>query len=341
MNKNMFSLLLISSCVLAAEHLQAADRDQVRISSDIRRSEMSDQNVRIEDEARDRASIQNRPQNERLPVRDSSRPASIVPQRMSNNQRQEVRPELRQRVDDRTRIDTCLPRERVKQSRVKWNKRGEIIRNKFADYRRRDHIFDDYFWRRFRYSHHHSLFDNRFSWSIQASWPSVLVWLPWKWDEPIYYYHGSNGVVYYSRSPEYTYLIPVETDPRFVSEAIRIASTPRLLNRDQSHWMPLGMFALSQDSDSSDMPREYISLAISKDGLISGAYFNVVDNETLEIQGAIDEKSQRVAWKFVGKDWPIMESGLFNLTKEESTVLIHFSPTLTESRLIIRLDQKL
>jgi len=38
----------------------------------------------------------------------------------------------------------------------------------------------------------------------------------------------------------------------------------------------------------------------------------------------VDQKNQRVAWSIKGKKWPIMETGLANLTKDTSGALIHF-----------------
>lgn len=229
-----------------------------------------------------------------------------------------------------------LSRERVKERENYWKERGKNVRVRFSDYRRRDHIFDDDFWHRFRGRYKHWYFDNRFSWSVEASWPNLVVWLPWKWNRPIYYYYGPNGVIYYSETPDFTYLVPVDSNLKFIAEAVRLANTPQPLSTDQSNWMPLGMYALSTDADSNEMPNEYLSLAVSKGGAISGAYINVRNNEMLEIRGAVDPKSQRVAWKFVDKDWPIMESGMFNLTKEESTLLVHTSSHRTEPRVIVR-----
>ncbi len=261
--------------------------------------------------------------------RADSRDSQSIPTRDMRQRPGERDKEQRKQVER-------LSRERVKERENYWKERGKNVRVRFSDYRRRDHIFDDDFWHRFRGRYKHWYFDNRFSWSVEASWPNLVVWLPWKWSRPIYYYYGPNGVIYYSETPDFTYLVPVDSNLRFIAEAVRLANTPQPLSTDQSNWMPLGMYALSTDSDSNEMPNEYLSLAVSKGGAVSGAYINVRNNEMLEIRGAVDPKSQRVAWKFVDKDWPIMESGMYNLTKEESTLLVHTSSHRTEPRVIVR-----
>lgn len=290
------------------------------------------ESLRVPVESRREAPNRSRPLRE---ISHRTSPASTV---LRNSSEESVRANVRQKINGRPRIESRLPSD-VILSKARCSQRGNMVRTRFVDNIRRHHIFDDYFWKRFRSTHRHWDFDDHFSWSVEVSWPALQVWLPWRWNTPIYYHYGTDGIIYSSYSPESIHLIPVPSNQLFIAEAVRIANTPRPLYKNQNNWMPLGMFALSQDSEGGELAQEYLSLAISKDGLVSGAYVNVGDNETLEIEGAIDENSQRVVWKFVGQEWPVMESGLYNLTQEESSVLVHFSNMRTESRLFIRLNQ--
>jgi len=232
-----------------------------------------------------------------------------------------------------------ISKERFKEKENRWKSKSKEWRKNYYNYRNRDHIFDDYFWDNFRRRHHHWYFDNNFQSYAEPTWPRIVVWLPWQWRQPIYYYYETDGDVYYSTTEDFSYLIPVDSKELFIAQAARIANARYPTSSQQSDWMPLGMFTFASDNDSSHAPGRYISLAISKGGAVSGAYFDVGNNTTLEIQGGIDPESQRIAWKFVGNDWPIMESGLYNLTKEESTLLIHTSSRTTETELLIRLDR--
>lgn len=232
-----------------------------------------------------------------------------------------------------------ISKERLKEKEIRWQSKSKEWRKNFSNYKKRDHIFDDHFWNLFRRRNNNWYFDNNFQWLSGATWPRIVVWLPWAWSRPIYYFYEADGDVYYSTTEDFSYLIPVDSKEIFIEQAARIANARYPISKQQSDWMPLGMFAFALDNDSSDMPKRYISLAISKEGAVSGAYFDAANNTMLEIQGGIDPESQRIAWKFVGNDWPIMESGLYNLTKDESTLLIHTSGHTTETELLIRLDK--
>ncbi len=232
-----------------------------------------------------------------------------------------------------------ISKERLKERESRWQSKSQEWRKHFSNYRSRDHIFDDHFWNHFRRRSNNWYFDNNFQWYSGATWPRIVVWLPWAWSRPIYYYYETDGDVYYSTTEDFSYLIPVDSKELFIEQAIRIANARYPISKQQSDWMPLGMFAFALENDSSDTPKRYISLAISKEGAVSGAYFDTANNTMLEIHGGIDPESQRIAWKLGGNDWPIMETGLFNLTKDESTLLIHTSGHTTETQVLIRLDK--
>jgi hypothetical protein len=363
MSKKHLFLLMTSSLLLTLDTVSAAkgDKEEKERGRDDRRQEREsrregrrdDRQFRREDRREDRSDRLEQLQERRIDRREIKKPFD----QSKDLQKDDWRSRVRDRRDDdgkrdfhrredlrrdgsRDRDDwrkERFSRERLREKENKWRERSKDWRHRFPDYRRRDHIFDDHFWNRFNRRYNHWYFDNRFSWSVDTTWPNVVVWLPWRWSRPIYYYYESDGDVYYSETEDFSYLVPIDSKEQFIAEAVRLANTPRPLSRDQSNWKSLGMFALSYDNESSDMPKEFISLAISREGAVSGAYFNQVDNEMLEIQGAVDKDSQRVAWKFVGKDWPIMESGIYNLTKEDSTLLVHTGRNSTETRVIVRL----
>jgi hypothetical protein len=55
----------------------------------------------------------------------------------------------------------------------------------------------------------------------------------------------------------------------------------------------------------------------------------------------VDKKTQRAAWTFSdGKNTDIiMETGLFNLTQDQTEALVHFGKERTQQWLMVRLDQ--
>ena len=105
--------------------------------------------------------------------------------------------------------------------------------------------------------------------------------------------------------------------------------------------MPLGVFAIAQDGKSGDAePEIYLQLAVSKEGVIGGQVHNTTTQETQPIEGMVDQKSQRAAWVISGKTSPIMESGIANLTKDNSSALLHFSDGTTQQWDMIRLPEE-
>ena len=61
--------------------------------------------------------------------------------------------------------------------------------------------------------------------------------------------------------------------------------------------------------------------------------------ERVPIQGAVDKKTQRVAWT-VGKNKnTVCETGLYNLTQDEAPALIHIGKDKTQQWLLVRLKQ--
>jgi hypothetical protein len=102
--------------------------------------------------------------------------------------------------------------------------------------------------------------------------------------------------------------------------------------------MPLGVFSMSPaDHPSSNL---VIQLSVNKQGVIRGNYTDTTTGQTQPVQGAVDLKTQRVAFT-VGTDHAstVVETGLYNLTKDEAPALMHFGTDRTEQWLLVRMQQ--
>jgi hypothetical protein len=125
---------------------------------------------------------------------------------------------------------------------------------------------------------------------------------------------------------------------QYYTEASQLAVVPEEHAGDQE-WMPLGVFALTAEGvNASSM---YIQLAVSKNGVIGGTFYNESTGVTHPVEGMVDEKTQRAAWKAVdGTNVDlVMECGLYNLTQDQAPVLVHFGPEQTQTALLVRLDE--
>lgn len=103
--------------------------------------------------------------------------------------------------------------------------------------------------------------------------------------------------------------------------------------------MPLGVFALTNKDGDVEDSTLFLQLAISKEGIIAGTFQNTATDKSFEVEGTIDADSQRAAWGPVDQDWPIMETGIYNLTENECDALIHFANGQTQQWTMSRLDE--
>ena len=86
-------------------------------------------------------------------------------------------------------------------------------------------------------------------------------------------------------------------------------------------------------------PSRVLQLAVSKDGIVSGTLYNTVTDEAQSVQGQVDKETQRVAVRIGESEDIVAETGLYNLTQEESPVLVHFGSEGVENWLLVRLEQ--
>jgi hypothetical protein len=133
---------------------------------------------------------------------------------------------------------------------------------------------------------------------------------------------------------------PVATTEEYAQQAEEIATATPSAEPQKGDWLPLGVFAITQDGQASGTePSQYMQLAISKQSAISGTLKNTLTGKTQTLEGMADKKSQRVAWAVSGQERPIMETGLSNLTQDASPALIHFADGQTQQWLMVRIPE--
>lgn len=170
-----------------------------------------------------------------------------------------------------------------------------------------------------------------------ANWAAFGTWFVWSaWTQPVVYSYGTN-VVY---RDNYVYINdqPAATTEVYYQQADAIAtSAPRVADESRMEWMPLGVFAVA--SGNGDDTGMIVQLAISREGVIAGTFHNQTTGTDRPVEGQVDRETQRAAWKFSdGKNGNVvMETGIDNLTKDESTALVHFGPDETQTWTLVRL----
>jgi hypothetical protein len=84
---------------------------------------------------------------------------------------------------------------------------------------------------------------------------------------------------------------------------------------------------------------DIFQLAINKDGVVRGNYYNAVNDTTTPVSGSLDKKSQRIAWTIGDQKSPVYETGLYNLSQPDTTMLAHYAKDRTEQYRLFRIEQ--
>jgi len=174
-----------------------------------------------------------------------------------------------------------------------------------------------------------------------ATWGAMTGWFVSGDSGGEYYDYG--GDIYYEDGEVYQDGAAVATADEYAQQADQIADAggaaidDAIASNADLELMPLGVFALSSEDDEE--PIMCIQLAVSKNGLISGTYHNLLTEQTLPVQGSVDGKTQRAAWSIGDKRNTVMETGIFNLTEDQTPVLIHFGGENTQQWLMVRLEE--
>ena len=192
------------------------------------------------------------------------------------------------------------------------------------------------YWGRYpNYRYHWNLYNNNW-WAFATAGAITSWWINGINRQPVYYDYGTN--IYYEGDQVYYQGNPVGTPEEYSQQAQTIAESAPKVDPDDVEWLPLGVFAITENEGSIENATLYLQLAISKEGLIGGTFQNTLSEDSFEIEGTVDKESQRAAWGPIGKQWPIMETGLYNLTENEAGALVHFDNGQTQQWTMTRID---
>ena len=104
----------------------------------------------------------------------------------------------------------------------------------------------------------------------------------------------------------------------------------------EAEYLPLGVWAFVQEEKGDAYM--FFQISIDKNGVVTGAYKNLLSGDTSPISGQVDKKTQRVAWKIGSNSNTVIEAGLKNLTENVASCLVHFDQDTTQTWLLVRLN---
>ena len=153
--------------------------------------------------------------------------------------------------------------------------------------------------------------------------------------EPIYYDYGST-VVYEDNSVYYNGEA-VATAEQYTEQATKIAEIGvEAKPTDKEEWQSLGVFAMVQGDEKE--ANNIFQIAINKDGLIRGNYYNALTDTTVPISGSVEKRTQRAAWIVGDKKDTVYETGVGNLSQAETAMLVHVGKDRTQQWTLVRLE---
>jgi hypothetical protein len=179
-----------------------------------------------------------------------------------------------------------------------------------------------------------------------TGWAASRAWTAMNWGNlatycsypatPVYYDYGSTVV--YQGDNVVVNGDTIATTAEYAQQADQIANAGRTAQPPENEeWQPLGVFALARgDEETSD---KILQLAINKDGVIRGNYYDALADNTLPLYGSVDKKTQRAAWSIGEKKDIVFEAGIANLTRAETPVVVHVGKDKTQQLTLVRIEQ--
>jgi hypothetical protein len=169
-----------------------------------------------------------------------------------------------------------------------------------------------------------------------ASWNSCASYCSFVSTEPVYYDYGSSVV--YQDDGVYMDGEMVASVEKYSEQAVTLADTGRAakVSKDEE-WLPLGVFALVQGEEKTS--NHIFQLSVNKQGVIRGNYYDAVADSSTEVYGSVDRKSQRAAWTVGDRKSPVYEAGVANLTKAETSMMVHYGKDRSVQYTLVRLEE--
>lgn len=120
----------------------------------------------------------------------------------------------------------------------------------------------------------------------------------------------------------------------------QVASAKQLITEGKNDppkdtsFLPLGVFSIAPEGQ--DEASALVQLAVSKAGQVRGTYYDLLTDHDQPIRGAVNKKTQQVAFTFGENGKVTFETSLANLTQPTGSVAAHFENGRTTSYTLAR-----
>jgi hypothetical protein len=238
----------------------------------------------------------------------------------------------------------------------KWNNSDRLVTaNKIRnDWKHRNwHDNDNFPFRGNWWNKHHHHGHNHWNFFIgyyndpfywwRWSTPTLLTgWFGFGWPTPYYWDYGYGEYIYCYDGAMYVNGRWFEPAPVYYQQTVQLVESAPVFTPEQAvevQWMPLGVFAVTQDGVAND--NMVVQLAVTKDGVIGGTALNKQTGASFDVKGTVDKQTQRAVWSYTDATGAliVMESSVFNLTQPQATGLVHYSPDNIKVIELVRLEE--
>jgi hypothetical protein len=159
------------------------------------------------------------------------------------------------------------------------------------------------------------------------------------WTTPVYYDYGPGGNVVYRNDGVYVNGSRSGTPTEYANPVQTLANVTPANDSpvNDADWLPLGTFALSRQNGSDKSP-QILQLSVNKSGVVSGVLFNAANGTSSSIHGSVDQTTQRVAFGLGDKSGLVAETGINNLTRNKTTLLVHQGDKKPQQYSLVRIQ---
>jgi hypothetical protein len=189
-------------------------------------------------------------------------------------------------------------------------------------------------------------------WAI-STFGATAAWLGLEGATPYYGNYGSVDNVLTSDSESADEPATDETDstatepttsdaadvtPEQVAAATELASSGKQDPPKNTSFLPLGVFSIAPQGQAE--ASALVQLAVSKDGLLRGTYYDLLTDHDQPIRGTVNKKTQQVAFTFGINGKVTFETSLANLTQEKGSLAAHFENGMTSTWTLARYEKE-
>lgn len=103
-------------------------------------------------------------------------------------------------------------------------------------------------------------------------------------------------------------------------------------------FLPLGVFTLAPEDQTE--ASAMVQLAVSKQGVLRGSYFDLLSDVDHPIRGSVDKKTQRVAWNIGPQGKVTFQTALGVLTEPSGPVSVHYENGQTRQWVLARYEKE-